>query len=452
MHRFPNNRVSALTAADGPKAIRHWFLLLVVALAACPLVGCSSAISMRDNLRASVEQAAAMTQMASLAELSTDPDATESDSVATASYEIERMTGPTYSELADSLADNPVAVAASIESAINDLADTNSLDPASKAALMETLEMTPQADWPVVIAEFTATLTALRSTEKIDAKPEVTTAEVIETAFEESNSDIDASAVLVTGETIAPGIDLSLKENSVQEIKTRTTDGATLPDLIPEAEKDDQVNESQSRAASTEPSQEDSPRAGSASIVNIAPELSIKTVTKEKQKNSSRDPATLAVAETTIPPQDTLAQETNQQLVVTNPCIVREVRGWGMVEPFAPEDIQPGTEIIVYFELNGLTGRPAATGVITQFSTHLRLEGPQGGQLHSWSFPPLTETCGTQRRDYYARYLVDLPAELAAGSHQLIISVTDEQASTTVEHVVPLVIAPCQPAATLAQE
>ena len=40
---------------------------------------------------------------------------------------------------------------------------------ASKAALVETLEMTPQADWPVVIEEFTATLNTLRTTETAPA-------------------------------------------------------------------------------------------------------------------------------------------------------------------------------------------------------------------------------------------------------------------------------------------
>jgi hypothetical protein len=101
--------------------------------------------------------------------------------------------------------------------------------------------------------------------------------------------------------------------------------------------------------------------------------------------------------------------------------------------------------------LTGLTGTPSATGIITQVATSLRLEDPQGNELHKWSFPPITEICATQRHDYFARYLVDLPADLSPGSHQFVLTVTDQQAKMTAEQIVPLAIAPRQPEATLAQ-
>ena len=461
MHRFPLYRSPALTTADGLVAIRHWFLLAVAALAAGPLVGCSSAISMRDSLRASVEQAAAMTQLASLTELSSEPHAAKAGPVETASYETERPTGPTYAELADSLANDPAAVAAAIELAINELAEADSLDTASKAALMETLEMTPQADWPVVITEFTETLTALRSPATIDDDPTVTadkttgtgTAATKDTAFEASHLGVDTAAVLVTSETAASESDQNPEDTSVQDLPLVSAEGEATVELTSSAEDDVQVDEPQAAAAPTAAGKESHTPATSVSVASTTPNQPGRAIVVEDQTNPLKAPQ-LATVET-ISPQiasSRTTSPTSRQLVITNPCIVREVRGWGMVEPFAPEDLQPGAEVIIYFELTGLTGTPAPSGIITQVATSLRLEGPEGNQLHSWSFPPITETCSTQRQDYFARYLLDLPKDLSAGSHCLTLSVTDQQGSTTAEQIVPLVIVPRQPEAAFEQD
>ncbi len=132
--------------------------------------GCSSAISMREALRDSIEQAAVVSQLTVVSDLEADAATkTATDEATTASYAPETPDSPTYIDEGEFGMDEPHDISLDIETAVSTLSETNSLDTASKAALVETLEMTPQADWPVVIEEFTATLTALRTTETAPA-------------------------------------------------------------------------------------------------------------------------------------------------------------------------------------------------------------------------------------------------------------------------------------------
>ena len=458
MYRFLHSRSQTQTMAGGPAAIRHWLLLAMTALATGPLVGCSSAISMRESLRTSIEQAAAMTQLTSLADLSSDPHAAEAGPIETASYEADQITGPTYAELADSLADDAEAVAAAIESAIDNLAEADSLDTASKAALMETLEMTPQADWPVVIEEFTGTLTALRASTKPGNEPVPSTEDLTEpgatahptAAVEQAQSGIDPTALLVTSETIAPESDLSSENTSPQGMPPEPSEDTAATDQATKANDDAPANEQEAAAVLTTAVHKASSDTNASQTATAAPDQPVEPVAAESLSSHS-EPASSSATQVNPSPEDRPSPAPSQQLAIANPSIVREVRGWGMVEPFAPEDLQPGAEVIVYFELTGLTGTPSATGIITQVATSLRLEDSQGNELHKWSFPPITETCATQRHDYFARYLVDLPADLSPGSHQFVLTVTDQQAKMTAEQIVPLAIAPRQPEATLAQ-
>lgn len=385
---------------------------------------------MRDSLRASVEQAAAMTQLASLTDLSVEAHGSEPGPIEVASYAPEPPAGPTYTELADTFADDPAAVAAAIEEAIDDLGDAHALDTASKAALIQTLEMTPQSDWPVVIEEFTLTLAALRTPATLDTSsgafdtpsPLTTEAEVSSPAAlpqavtdeprrAASESDADdtpiASPEQITAEAAAPA-------SAEVEPLPPTTDGANQP------------------------------ATGGPTAVATA---------STPQPPAAMDSAVVGSAATSPSAADTPSLAASAlHLCIDNPCLARHVRGWGMVDRFSPNDLKPGAEVIVYFELRGLEAIPTATGVVTSVGTTLHLEDSQGNRLQSWSFPPLTETCAAARQDYFARYVVELPHQLPAGDNRLVLSVTDLQAQTTTEAVLALPVTPSSSATTLAQD
>ena len=123
---------------------------------------------------------------------------------------------------------------------------------------------------------------------------------------------------------------------------------------------------------------------------------------------------------------------------VQNACFASRVRAWGVVDRFETAQFQPGQELIVYFELDQLASRESAEGHTTRIDTVLRLVDAGGRRVHEWTFEPLEETCGGHRRDYFARYLVALPAAMPAGSCRLEVMVTDTIAGRTAQASLPL--------------
>ena len=128
-------------------------------------------------------------------------------------------------------------------------------------------------------------------------------------------------------------------------------------------------------------------------------------------------------------------------LAVVNPCFASRVRGWGAVDRFDSRRFQPGQELIVYFELEDLAGDESPEGHTTRIDTTLQLVADDGRRLHEWRFEPLQETCRAPRRDYFARYVLKIPADLPAGACRLDLAVTDTVAHATAHASLPLEIA-----------
>ena len=127
------------------------------------------------------------------------------------------------------------------------------------------------------------------------------------------------------------------------------------------------------------------------------------------------------------------------RFTVRNVCFASRVRAWGDVQRFPDERFRPGQEVIVYFELDGLSAAESAAGFRTSIDTALRLVGADGRELHAWNFDPITETSPARRHDYFARYVLRLP-ESAAGSCRLEIAVTDSLAGTTATATLPCTV------------
>ena len=371
--------------------------------------GCSSAISMREALRDGIEQAAAVSQLTVLSDVESDPSTKmTSDEAATASYAPETPDSPTYIDEGEFGMDEPHDISLDIEAAVSTLSETNSLDTASKAALVETLEMTPQADWPVVIEEFTATLTALRTTETTPALYLDNT----EIVLSEGNTISNLPAV---DEVDADGRDF---QEPLETTRPAPLSETTIEDL-------DSSYDSVAIISSPKISSPQEP---------VATAPSNQTVSTEVPKTPRID----------LPEDDPAEASPARQtpLAIHRPCLAQKVLGWGMVEDFPQNELCAGSEVIVYFELTGIESSESDEGFETNIETALRLDDAAGKRLHSWSLPPLVEVCASVRRDYFARFFVNLPTHLLPGDHQLILTVTDSHSGTTAETVLPFAIAP----------
>jgi len=366
---------------------------------------------MREALRDSIEQAAAVSQLTVLSDVESAPSTKmTSDEAATASYAPETPDSPTYIDEGEFGMDELHDISLDIEAAVSTLSEKNSLDTASKAALIETLEMTPQADWPVVIEEFTATLTALRTTETTPA-------------LYLDNTEI----VLSEGNTISnlPAVDeVDTDERDFQE-PLKTTRPTPPSETTNEIEDLDSSYDSAAIISSPKNSSLQEP---------VATAPSNQTLSTEAPETPQIDLLEDDHAEASP------AQQT--PLAIHRPCLAQKVLGWGMVEDFPQDELCAGSEVIVYFELTGIESSESDEGFETNIETALRLDDAAGKRLHSWSLPPLVEVCASVRRDYFARFFVNLPNNLLPGDHQLVLTVTDSHSGTTAETVLPLAIAP----------
>lgn len=160
---------------------------------------------------------------------------------------------------------------------------------------------------------------------------------------------------------------------------------------------------------------------------------------------------TVAVAPSPEPPADespvpAKPAPAETPLTVENACFATRVQAWGVVDRFAADRFRPGQEVIVYFELAGLSASESAAGHTTCIDSTLRLVAADGSILHTWSFEPIAETCLARRHDYFARYVVRLPETTAAGPCRIELGVTDTLSGKVAVATLPLEVLP-QPAA-----
>jgi len=149
---------------------------------------------------------------------------------------------------------------------------------------------------------------------------------------------------------------------------------------------------------------------------------------------------TAKVAADTAPAAEPPAAASPPGLRITNACFASRVQAWGVVERFPESRFLPGREVIVYFELDGLSAEPSAAGHTTCIDTVLRLVDGEGAALHEWNFEPIEETCAGRRRDYFARYVVRIPGDLKTGDCRLELRVTDALADASAAATLPLEI------------
>jgi hypothetical protein len=129
-------------------------------------------------------------------------------------------------------------------------------------------------------------------------------------------------------------------------------------------------------------------------------------------------------------------------LTIESACFATKVQAWGVVERFASNRFRPGQEVIVYFELAGLSASESSAGHTTCIDSTLRLVSADGTVIHAWSFEPIAETCQARRHDYFARYVVRLPETAAAGACRVELGVTDTLSGKVATATLPLELLP----------
>lgn len=279
---------------------------------------------------------------------------------------------------------------AAIEEAVTRLAKVGHLDDAARATLMATLDRTQQEDWPAVIEAFAETLAATRPPAVVAAEPD---------------------AVTTAADSASPA----------------ATEAETDAHVVAKADLDAAV-----AAAAPEPAA-------------VPPEEPARSAA-DKPASSPTEPAPApVVADETEPPPAEQPAPPGPPLAIQNACFATRVQAWGVVDRFPADRFRPGQEVIVYFELDGLSAGESPAGHTTCIDATLRLVAADGRTIHDWSFEPIAETCRARRHDYFARYVVRLPEAAPVGACRIECDVTDTLSGQVATTSLPLDIVAVDP-------
>lgn len=288
--------------------------------------------------------------------------------------------------------------AAAIDEAVTRLTKLGTLDEAAASTLVTTLRGTQQEDWPVVIAEFAAALSAAAPVS--DTMAADLAAEAVEPPAE-SEAEPMVSHVVAKAELAPPAPAPSVA-------------AADPTPLSPADPAPPRIQDAPSAAAPSAPAE-------------------LAAAQAERAGDAADEPPT---GEATASPG----------FRITNACFASRVQAWGVVDRFPLDRFRAGREVIVYFELDNLSAQATGGGHTTCIDTMLRLVNADGRTLHEWNFEPLAETCAGRRHDYFARYVVRIPADLPPGDCRLQVLVTDTLAGAAADASLPLeILAPVRP-------
>ena len=395
-------------------------------------------------------------------------------------------------QLADDAApEDLMSLEEAIDSAVTRLAAVGRLDAEARQMLLETLESTGQEDWPIVIESFASSLEEMsRGDDAIEQVAETLEAEANEAAADnaavpeamaadepvaavdpEEVTELAAAAEAGEAEAVAePAVEASPEQlvsgppNATEEETPHVAETEQEPapavvaeqpaeETVPVAAVEaveppaDNVAEQAAPAAErAEPSllavseADTSAEAGPEALAtNASPGLLADRVTSAIRELPVSETPSLSPEETMQRLEEALALARRQApLRVDNPCFAWQVRAWGDVERCDVSRFHTGQQVIVYFEVDNLTSDQQSDGHATKLDTELRLVNASGECLHEWEFPPLAESCPTPRRDYFARYILELPEGIAPGPLRLEMTVNDLLGEKSADVALPL--------------
>lgn len=401
----------------------------------------------------------------------------------------------------DTEAEGLMSLEEALDSAVTRLAALGRLDAEARLMLLETLESTRQEDWPVVIDSFASSLEELAKGEQaIEQVAETLETELGGSDEPEKLPSDEAVAAIDPGDVteLADGEQGAIEErpleaNAEPGLQRKTAEAE--PETVVTAERADEQQPSAEPPVAARPAEDvvgaadaaqdhDIPAGEGVAGQAVAPvrreEPSFTANEAPARTDEFNDAATVASFTATEPlaesaeakagveqlaervtsairelpvseasdlsPEERMLQleaalaiaRRQAPLRVDNPCFAWRVRAWGDVERCDVSRFHAGQHVIVYFEVDNLTSDAHPDGHVTKLDTDLRLVNASGECLHEWHFPPLAENRPAPRRDYFARYILEVPQGIAPGPLRLEMTVNDLLGEKSTAVVLPL--------------
>jgi hypothetical protein len=114
-------------------------------------------------------------------------------------------------------------------------------------------------------------------------------------------------------------------------------------------------------------------------------------------------------------------------LVVRSLSFCTEIQSFGCVKPFERCEFAPGQAVLLYAEIENLTGEATAKGVHTAMQSSYQIFDGRGQRVADEEFTVTEEYCRNPRRDYFIGYELHVPERVYPGKHTLQLTIRDTQ-------------------------
>ena len=112
-------------------------------------------------------------------------------------------------------------------------------------------------------------------------------------------------------------------------------------------------------------------------------------------------------------------------LQVRNLNFCTEVISFGVFKKFEKNEFKPGQEVLLYAEIDNFVTESTSRGFHTAFKTRYQIHDSRGNRVDEIEFPLTEEYCQNARRDFFVRYLFNLPKQIFNGPYTLQLSIED---------------------------
>ncbi len=142
---------------------------------------------------------------------------------------------------------------------------------------------------------------------------------------------------------------------------------------------------------------------------------------EERQADGSQR----AAAAASILDQATARLEDLSPLEVRNLAFCTEVVSFGVYKKFSKYHFQPGQQLLLYAEVDNFKSEATPEGYHTALRSSYRIYDAAHRLVEEHEFDLTEEHCQNQRRDFFIRYFLYLPAQIYDGEYSLQLTIED---------------------------
>lgn len=129
--------------------------------------------------------------------------------------------------------------------------------------------------------------------------------------------------------------------------------------------------------------------------------------------------------------------EQNAPLALAHLAFCTEVNSFGVYKKFPKYEFKRGEEVLLYAEVDNFTSTTTEAGYHTSLHSSVQILDRHGDRVASQDFAVTEENCRNLRHDFFVRYFLNIPKNLAAGDYTLQLTVEDTQGNKAAQANIP---------------